>query len=313
MALTQAARPRRAGRGHHRRARAARPPCWRPTSPSPAPATRSPARCPANDPEAAGALLDGLGWTAGSDGVRTKDGQPLALTFLYQNNLGRRGRRRRRARGASSGRRSASTATAKAQNETALTGTIFSARRLGRRLGLAQREQPRPAGAVPLRPGRRRTAPTSRRSPTRRTTTAVQAAAATERHRGLRRLAGGRVRADRERRHRAVRQQPGRATFGKGAEFAVPGQLVPLSIRMTEVADGHSLRARSQRPGGTPAAPRSHQRAWVRFAVRRAGPAAGLAVGAGHRVVRDDPPDPRRPGPRRARPDRAGRPGRRPA
>ncbi len=59
--------------------------------------------------------------------MRSKDGKPLELMFLYQNNLGRRGdaaaelavravegdRRRR--------------ATAKAQNETTLTGTIFGA------------------------------------------------------------------------------------------------------------------------------------------------------------------------------------------
>ncbi|NYE36126.1 peptide/nickel transport system substrate-binding protein [Nocardioides cavernae] len=81
---------------------------------------------PEHDPEAAAALLDEAGWTEGSDGVRTKDGQPLAITFLYQNNLG------------SSGDAGAELAvqqwkeigvdaTAKAQNETTLTGTIFGA------------------------------------------------------------------------------------------------------------------------------------------------------------------------------------------
>ena len=51
--------------------------------------------------------------------------------------------------------------------------------------------------------------------------------------------------------------------------------------------------------------------AWVRFARPAARAAAGVAVGAGHGVVPDDPPDPRRPGAGGARADRAGRPGRR--
>lgn len=35
------------------------------------------------DADAAGAMLDEAGWTAGSDGVREKDGAKLALTFVY--------------------------------------------------------------------------------------------------------------------------------------------------------------------------------------------------------------------------------------
>lgn len=35
------------------------------------------------DPEGAAALLDEAGWTAGVDGIRTKDGQRAELTFLY--------------------------------------------------------------------------------------------------------------------------------------------------------------------------------------------------------------------------------------
>lgn len=38
---------------------------------------------PAHDPEEAGRLLDEAGWTLGSDGVRARDGEPLALTLLY--------------------------------------------------------------------------------------------------------------------------------------------------------------------------------------------------------------------------------------
>ncbi len=40
---------------------------------------------PEYDPEAAADLLDEAGWVLGSDGVRTKDGAPLALTFLQQS------------------------------------------------------------------------------------------------------------------------------------------------------------------------------------------------------------------------------------
>jgi len=38
---------------------------------------------PAVDQDRARQLLDGAGWTAGSDGVRTKDGQRLSLTLVY--------------------------------------------------------------------------------------------------------------------------------------------------------------------------------------------------------------------------------------
>lgn len=81
---------------------------------------------PASDAKAAGALLDQAGWTLGGNGVRTKGGRPLKLTFLYQNNNG------------SSGDAAAELAvqqwkavgveaTAKSANETTLTGTIFGA------------------------------------------------------------------------------------------------------------------------------------------------------------------------------------------
>ncbi|MFH8252759.1 ABC transporter substrate-binding protein [Microbacterium sp. B2969] len=43
---------------------------------------------PAQDLDAAKAALDDAGWVAGADGVREKDGQKLAITFLYANTLG---------------------------------------------------------------------------------------------------------------------------------------------------------------------------------------------------------------------------------
>ncbi|MFN2608046.1 MAG: ABC transporter substrate-binding protein [Acidimicrobiales bacterium] len=39
-------------------------------------------RLPGTDPAAAGHLLDQAGWTAGPDGVRTKDGRPLSLSLM---------------------------------------------------------------------------------------------------------------------------------------------------------------------------------------------------------------------------------------
>lgn len=43
---------------------------------------------PEQDTEAAAAALDAAGWTAGSDGVRTKDGAPLELELIYNSTRG---------------------------------------------------------------------------------------------------------------------------------------------------------------------------------------------------------------------------------
>lgn len=43
---------------------------------------------PEYDVERANQLLDEAGWVAGDDGVRTQDGQPLELTFLYEASAG---------------------------------------------------------------------------------------------------------------------------------------------------------------------------------------------------------------------------------
>jgi peptide/nickel transport system substrate-binding protein len=81
---------------------------------------------PANNAEAAAKLLDEAGWTKGSDGKRGKNGKPLALTFLYQNNNGSGGDaaaelavKQWKAIGVD--------ATAHSQSETTLTSTIFGA------------------------------------------------------------------------------------------------------------------------------------------------------------------------------------------
>ncbi|WP_027928977.1 ABC transporter substrate-binding protein [Amycolatopsis thermoflava] len=43
---------------------------------------------PVSDPAAAKSALDSAGWVAGPDGVRAKEGKPLALTFYYPSTLG---------------------------------------------------------------------------------------------------------------------------------------------------------------------------------------------------------------------------------
>jgi peptide/nickel transport system substrate-binding protein len=43
---------------------------------------------PAFDVDAANKLLDDAGWAKGSDGIRTKDGTPLALKFVYDTSAG---------------------------------------------------------------------------------------------------------------------------------------------------------------------------------------------------------------------------------
>jgi peptide/nickel transport system substrate-binding protein len=96
-------------------------------------ATNAPVACPgdsvsgslpASDPDAAGALLDQAGWTMGGNGVRTKGGKPLALTFLYQNNNGASGDAAAEL-AVQQWAKVGVKATARAQNETTLTGTIF--------------------------------------------------------------------------------------------------------------------------------------------------------------------------------------------
>lgn len=81
---------------------------------------------PAGDVKAASVLLDEAGWKAGADGKRAKDGKPLSLVFLYQNNNGSAGDaaaelavQQWKAVGVE--------ATARSQDETTLTSTVFGA------------------------------------------------------------------------------------------------------------------------------------------------------------------------------------------
>jgi peptide/nickel transport system substrate-binding protein len=79
---------------------------------------------PTGGVEAAEQTLDEAGWTAGPDGIREKDGVPLALTFIYNTDLA--------SGGAAAAELATSTwdelgadVTATAQDESALVETIF--------------------------------------------------------------------------------------------------------------------------------------------------------------------------------------------
>lgn len=56
--------------------------------PDPCRAATVPGVLPAFDPAAAARMLDEAGWTTGTDGVRSKDGKSLTLTFIYNTALG---------------------------------------------------------------------------------------------------------------------------------------------------------------------------------------------------------------------------------
>ena len=80
---------------------------------------------PTHDPDAAAALLDEAGWTVGDGGTRTKDGKPLELVLLYQGSSGTGGAAATEL-AVKQWQELGVKVTAKSQNETTLTGTIFS-------------------------------------------------------------------------------------------------------------------------------------------------------------------------------------------
>jgi peptide/nickel transport system substrate-binding protein len=184
---------------------------------------------PGHDADAAAALLDEAGWTAGSDGVRTKDGQPLSLTFLYQNNLGSAGDAAAEL-AVEQWKAIGVQATAKSQNETTLTGTLFGAGDWDVSwvsLNVSSPDQLVPFLSGPAAPDGTNFAAIA--DPT--YDAAVKAAAATNGTEGcdawLAAESGLIANADIVPfANNTVR------TFGKGAEFETPGQLIPLSIRM---------------------------------------------------------------------------------
>jgi peptide/nickel transport system substrate-binding protein len=81
---------------------------------------------PEHDLDAAKALLDDAGWKAGSGGVRSKDGTPLAVTFTYDTELGTPGSAAAELVNAA-WKELGVDVTTNPQDETALVETIFSA------------------------------------------------------------------------------------------------------------------------------------------------------------------------------------------
>lgn len=187
------------------------------------------AALPATDPAAAGALLDQTGWAPGPDGIRVKDGRPLSLTFLYQNNLG------------SSGDAAAElavqqwqavgvAATAQAQNETTLTGTIFGAGDWD--VAWVALNVGSPDQLVPFLSGPAAPDGTNFAAIADAEYDAAVAAATALGPDGCDAwldAEAGLV----ERASIVPFAAVSVRTFGNGAEFATPGQLIPTSIRMT--------------------------------------------------------------------------------
>ncbi len=184
---------------------------------------------PAHDPDAAGALLDEAGWTVGGDGVRTKDGEPLSLTFLYQNNLGAAGDAAAEL-AVEQWKEIGVEVTAKSQNETTLTGTLFGAGDWDVSwvsLNVNSPDQLVPFLSGPAAPDGTNFAAIANPD----YEAAVDAAAGTNGTEGCTDwlAAESGLIADADIvpfANNIVR------TFGNGAEFETPGQLVPLSIRM---------------------------------------------------------------------------------
>jgi peptide/nickel transport system substrate-binding protein len=184
---------------------------------------------PAHDPQAAGALLDEAGWTMGSDGRRTKGGKPLKLTFLYQNTNGSAGDaaaelavRQWKAIGVA--------ATAHSQNETTLTGTLFSAGDWDvawASINVSSPDQLVPFLSGPAAPKGNNFAAISDPDYDR----AVKPAMAIQGVAGCRDWlaaeSGLIAKADVVPFASLVVR-----TFGKGAEFQTPGELVPTSVRV---------------------------------------------------------------------------------
>ncbi|HEX6468861.1 MAG TPA: ABC transporter substrate-binding protein [Streptosporangiaceae bacterium] len=183
---------------------------------------------PTSDAKAAGALLDQAGWALGGNGVRTKGGQPLKLTFLYQNVNGSGGDaaaelavQQWKAVGVQ--------ATAKSENETTLTGTIFGAGNWD--VAWVSVNVNSPDQLVPFFSGPAAPKGTNFAAISEPAYDAAVAAISTPGTAGcrdwLKAESGLIAKADVVPfANNIVR------TFGKGARFQTPGQLIPTSIRM---------------------------------------------------------------------------------
>jgi len=184
---------------------------------------------PAGDAKAAGALLDQAGWALGSDGKRAKDGKPLALTFLYQNNNGSGGDaaaelavQQWKAVGVD--------ATARSQDETTLTSTIFGAGDWDVTwvsLNVSSPDQLVPFLSGPAAPDGTNFAAISDPDYDKAVASAMTTAGVAGCADWLAAESGLIAKADIVPfAAKTVR------TFGKSAEFKTPGQLIPTSIRV---------------------------------------------------------------------------------
>jgi peptide/nickel transport system substrate-binding protein len=184
---------------------------------------------PASDPQAAGALLDQAGWTKGGDGTRAKGGKPLKLTLLYEN-AGGSGSSAAAELTVKQWKAIGVAATAHSQNETTLTGTIFGAGDWDVAwvpLNLGTPDQLVPFFSGPAAPHGNNFASISNPA----YDAAVKSATATQGAAGCHDWLAAESHlitdADVVPFANTVVQ-----TFGKGARFQTPGELVPTSIRM---------------------------------------------------------------------------------
>ncbi|MEV7046396.1 ABC transporter substrate-binding protein [Amycolatopsis sp. NPDC051061] len=184
---------------------------------------------PPHDVQAAGALLDEAGWVKGGDGRRAKAGRPLTLTLLYENNGGSSGDAAAEL-AAAQWKAIGVEATVKSQNETTLTGTLFSAGDWD--VAWVTLNVSTPDKLVPFLSG-----PAAPQGNNFAAISDPQYDQAVRSAMGKKGVAGCRdwlaaesgliAKADLVPfANKSVR------TFGKAAEFQTPGQLVPTSIRM---------------------------------------------------------------------------------
>ncbi|MFC9251874.1 ABC transporter substrate-binding protein [Amycolatopsis thailandensis] len=184
---------------------------------------------PARNPQAAAGLLEEAGWKAGPDGTRTKDGKPLSLTFLHQNNNGSGGEaaaelavQQWKAIGVQ--------ATSRSQDETTLTSALFGAGDWDVAwvsVNVSTPDQLMPFLSGPAAPNGNNFAAIADLDYDK----AVQAAMGTQGTAGCQSWLAAESALIAKAALVPFASKPVR-TFGKSVEFQTPGQLVPTSIRM---------------------------------------------------------------------------------
>ena len=249
---------------------------------------------PGTDVAAAKAALDAAGWVKGADGMRAKGGKPLALTFLYDTRSAPAAAARPSSR-STRGRSSASRSRPSSSTRPAWS-TRCSAPATGTSPG-SRSTSTRPSRRVPFfsGPGVPRRRQQLLLHQQRRLRRGVQKAMGEGRRRRLPRLAGRRGRAVQGRRRGPVRQQRG-AVLRQGRRVRGPRQhrARPASgcsaDQRTDREHGDTDTGSRSAPAPDPEAAGPAGREVDTVRAPSYGAAAGVAVGAGHRVVPDDPP-----------------------